>query len=94
MQSDDTWGLRAQRQQSDLVSQFRAAIGIESVPGRVFSRVKYAGRSRPAAIDFRPLTAVKFNKFFVNTYWDMILEKKRKKTNVDPPKSREIFHIF
>lgn len=65
------------------MSQFRATIGIESIPGRVLGRVEYSARSRPAAIDSRPLTAVKFNEFFVNTY--TILEKERKKTNLDSP---------
>lgn len=66
------------------MSQFRAAIGVESVPGRVLGRVKYAGRSRPAAVDSRPLTAVEFNKSFVNTY-TMLEDKRKKEKNVDSP---------
>jgi len=41
------------------VSQFRAAIGIEAIPGRVLGRIRYTGRSRLAAIYSRPLATAK-----------------------------------
>lgn len=59
VQTNDAGRLRAKGQQSDFVSQLGAAVRVEPIPRGVLCRVEGTGRSRPASIHFRPLSAVK-----------------------------------